>query len=607
VEKFIPPIPQIEDAAAALAPFPLPNAPYKVSQYWTFKTSAGDTPTLPVAAFQIFAEDVYPDFLHLLTEAASDPGENRFSDVDGVLAQGTVVEKARALRGIFAERPHIGRKILDRLRQWEHDPEKIATREHLISLVKLYLGPDSRYLNFYGPAQTIPTVPYHEVVNPPEEKTESRDRFDFQGKAVFVGTSEKKQAEQKQADAFYTVFTKTSGLDLSGVEIAATAFANILEDMPVRLLSAHNLALVLLLWGMAMGGFCYALPPLPAALSVGGASLLYLGTALYLFKASGLWIPLVVPLFGQGPLTYFGAVLWSYLETKKEREQIKKAFRLYVPEDVVERVSKNIANMKKGNTVVQGTCLSSDAESYTALSEGMDPEALSSEINRYYEMIFKPVREHGGFVSNVVGDEMFAVWVKVRPDDASCRDACLAALDIDHSLRLVRNASGAPHLPTRIGLHSGRIFLGNIGALDHYEYRPVGDIVNTASRIEGLNKYLRTKILLSQAVLDQLEGFVTRKVGTFLLKGKSEPLVIYELLSQQEDCSNEQLSLCQDFSQALEAFQQGYWAEAAGAFSAAGERCGDDGPSRFYMGLCEQYQGKPPREDWDGVIAMDRK
>ena len=124
------------------------------------------------------------------------------------------------------------------------------------------------------------------------------------------------------------------------------------------------------------------------------------------------------------------------------------------------------------------------------------------------------------------------------------RDACGAAIEIAIALREFRQTLGKPALPTRIGLHAGEIFLGNIGGARHFEYRPVGDIVNTATRIEGMNKYLGTKILVSAEVCSAVNGFLTRNLGMFLLAGKTRPVNVHELVSRLEESTPRQRDCC---------------------------------------------------------------
>jgi adenylate cyclase len=156
-------------------------------------------------------------------------------------------------------------------------------------------------------------------------------------------------------------------------------------------------------------------------------------------------------------------------------------------------------------------------------------------------------------------------------------------------------------------MHAGHILVGNIGAVDHYEYRPVGDIVNTASRMEGMNKYLGTRILISDQVLQRLDGFLTRRLGEFLPFGKSNPVVIHELLGYLKDISPEQQQLCSCFEAGIRAYQQKDWAAAIEAFEQALAIYRADGPSIFYKKYCEAFMNNPPDENWDGTVVMGQK
>jgi adenylate cyclase len=162
-------------------------------------------------------------------------------------------------------------------------------------------------------------------------------------------------------------------------------------------------------------------------------------------------------------------------------------------------------------------------------------------------------------------------------------------------------------LPTRIGLHSGEILLGNIGAAQHFEYRPVGDIVNTATRLEGLNKYLGTRILVSRDVVSLDGMFLARDLGRFLLVGKSRPVHVFELVTLLAEASSLEKEYCASFAEGLELFRRQAWEKATGKFQQTlGIREGD-GPSLFYLRLCARYSQNPPGEGWEGVIHMENK
>jgi adenylate cyclase len=241
------------------------------------------------------------------------------------------------------------------------------------------------------------------------------------------------------------------------------------------------------------------------------------------------------------------------------------------------------------------------------LSESLEPQELGRFMNRYYKRVFAPVKRHRGAVSNVIGDSMLAIWVSTNPETTQKNRACLAALEISSSIREADGPLSDAKLPTRIGLHSGRILLGNLGAGDHYEFRPVGDIVNTTTRIEGLNKHLGTRILASDEVVGKLGDFLTREIGSFRFAGKSTPVVVHELFCRKEDADERLVGICGKFANGLESFRQRSFDTAMEIFGETVRLAGGDGPSAFYLRLCEEYIQNPPGEPWDGVIRMDRK
>ena len=228
-------------------------------------------------------------------------------------------------------------------------------------------------------------------------------------------------------------------------------------------------------------------------------------------------------------------------------------------------------------------------------------------MNRYYESLFTPVRQQQGIISDIVGDAMLALWTSLTPEQAMRRNALEAARQIDESLNRPSQDDSPRILATRLGLHSGEILLGSIGAIDHYEYRAVGDIVNSASRIQELNKVLGTRVLLSAQVVDSIDGFITREVGTFLLRGKTRPLVIHELIGRRETDATEDITQWLGlFAGALMAFRLADWKSAVDLFMQLVETRDDDGVSRFYLDLARRYQQSPPAGDWHGVIRLDR-
>jgi adenylate cyclase len=615
IERLVPPIPPLAQSAVALAPFPLPKVPVKVSQYWTFKTEAGDTPTLPVVAFQVFGMQVYEEFIRLLKKVSPSKAEKLPDSNDAIITTRGVENVIREIRDIFQNEPLIAERMLKELQNERILSAEPKKNQILKSLIIMYQAPNSAHLNFCGPPGTISTIPYYQVLEPQGKETSKQKQFDFSGKAVFVGLSDRSPLDQK--DGFNTVFSEKSGLDLSGVEIAATAFANLLEGRPVRPLSPWISFATLLLWGVLIGMVCYLLPTFVAAISILGVMVLYLIVTAYQFKASGSWYPLVLPLLIQSPFAFFGAVVWKYIEVNQERQKISEALqkiRNILPDGVFDQLSRNIKDMKGTGQLGYGICLYTDIEDFTTIAESKkkNPEKLSTLMNKYWEVLFKPVKQYGGVIFATAGDSMLAGWVTEKPDASLRNQACQAGLDIARAVDQFNESQSSDEdkLPTRIGLHSGDILLGAIGAMDHYEYGPLGDIVNTVQRIEGLNKPLRTRILVSEEVIDQLDGFLTRELGRFLLKGKIESISIYELVGRKEESNDQQRIKCMTFAKVLDPFRKGYWKEAEEAiekFQESIKSDGEDGPSLFFLDLCKKYKEKPSREPWDGVVPMEEK
>ena len=430
-------------------------------------------------------------------------------------------------------------------------------------------------------------------------------RVYLRDKAIFIGRSERLRPDKE--DPFYTVFSQSNGIDLSGVEIAATAFANILDNTSVQPLHMRVQLATVFFWGAALGVLCILLSRSLAAISVLVLSLSYLFYAYSQFSQNGVWYPMIIPLFLQSPLSFIGTTIWKYVEVNRERQNIRTAFEYHIPNNVVDELAKSLSSIKSDRKPVYGICLFTDVKGYTSVSEKMDPVQLRSHMNQYFEAIFDPVRKNSGIGLELKADSMLAIWTAEHPDDTLKNLACHSALDIVRAVDEFNRYHSRLQLPTRIGIHSGYISLGFIGAVDHYQYQPVGDAVNTASRMEGLNKHLGTQILVSEEVLEQLDDFLVRKLGQFILAGKSMPVAACELICKREVSTELQKNLCKIFAQALDAFRSQSWNEASAGFNDAVKIQPEDGPSHFYLGWCEKYKTNPPGDGWNGVIHLGTK
>jgi adenylate cyclase len=603
LERLAPPLPSLAEAAAGLAPFPLPKVPVRVSRYWTFKAGAGNAPSLPVVAFHVYGREAHGPLVALLQTVGASAPDGSSLESPGLHSSGHAEHTVRALREAV-ERDPATRARLDRAIAHAPSPSATAQERRLLELLaRLYAGPDAPYLDFYGPPRTVATTPYDLAL---ARLAGTGEALDVRGKAVFVGLSAYTGTEQR--DGVNTVFSQPNGLDLSGVEIAATAFGNILEGRAIEPPPAGAQLALALGWGVALGLITWRLGALASAALLLLTGLLYLLFALNRFSATGLWLPVVGPLVVQMGVAFATSVFSKHRDTRREREHLATALARYLPPRIAEELAREIGDVRATDQLVYGACLSTDAHQYTALSENMEPAELGAFMNEYFAVLFEPVKRHGGLVQDVLGDSMLAVWATTEPDLSLRSRACLAALDISSAVDRFNVGSGRMALSTRVGLHSGRLLLGSVGAMDHYEYRAVGDIVNTATRLEGLNKHLGTRILVSADVLHGLDGLVTRELGAFLLAGKSRPVLAHELIGRAADVSARDRERCAIFAEALAAYRRGAWSEAMRLWrEALRAHGGDDGPSQFYLRWCEIHSGELPGDNWDGVVRMDQK
>ncbi|MGH8566061.1 MAG: CHASE2 domain-containing protein [Gammaproteobacteria bacterium] len=602
------PFPELAGAAFGTAPFPLPKVPEKLSQFWLFSPEEGepwgDKACLPTLALLAYAMPFLDDLLRLVSETTLEIGAGV---PEGLARRDSLAELSLGLRQLLRSHPD----LVSTLRARVAGLSSQEAREVLDAVISAYGGASSRAVNFYGPPRTVTSLSYHCALGVDcrephpghSAQTEAGLRDWVHGKAVFVGFSEWVQMQQK--DIFYTQYSQKDGTDLSGVEIAATVFSNLREGNTIQTPGAAMHVSLIAFLGLVLGVVARRLGPstmLPLASAV---MLLYVAAAYYAFSIHHLWLPLVIPLLVQGPIAIGGGLYWGFRDARREREQLQKTFGYYLPPAVVAELCRAAGGIPTASRDAYAVCLFSDAERYTALAEGLSPKAVHALLNRYYDALFEPVRRHGGFVSDVVGDAMLALWATAGPDPETRVEACRAALEI-----MAGSPGGAgPYLATRIGLHCGEVVLGNVGAGEHFEYRAVGDIVNTAQRIEDLNKRLGTRVLASAEVLEGLAGGLgavpVREIGRFCLIGKSRPLTLHQLWLPGTEAAD----LCErrrvGFAAGLAAFRIQDFGQAGRIFEALLQELGEDGPARFYLALCKRYRRTRPAAPWDGTVYLD--
>ncbi|TNF07241.1 MAG: adenylate/guanylate cyclase domain-containing protein, partial [Gammaproteobacteria bacterium] len=595
VEELLSPIEELVDSAKGLAPFPLPKLDAAVYEFWTFKSSVGDAPTMPAMALQLHAASVYSQWLGILESWGFPRHENLPQSIETIASAKDTRNLMRYWRGELTGFPLQGDMPLGSL-------DKASL---LASLKGLYQGEPHRFINFYGPPGTIPTIPYHAVIKGHDPNL-ADGAMDFTNKVVFVGFSD--LYDPGQPDRFYTVFTSDDGVDLSGVEIAATSFANLLTDNALKPAGGLESGLILLIFGLFMGMLVYWLPAIagvPLSLLLAG---LYVFYAQWQFNTQSVWLPLATPMLVQYPLALFTGLLAQYLLERRRSIQVSEAINYYLPENVARELTENRLDPAMANKVVYSTCLATDMAGFSTIAEQMPPDQLASFLNEYFEALAQPLKNHQVDVTEFRADAIMCAWTASGPSVAIRSKAIFASLEAVEAIEEFKVRHKMLGAKLRIGLECGSVYVGHAGGGGHFVYSIVGDCANTASRIEGLNKHLGTELSATAAVVEGLEELLLlRPMGKFQFVGKTEGLPIVEILAGRSDASEGELQLCERFAEALEKFQQGDWVIAEGGFRQLLDDYPDDGPSKFFLDRCVRYQaGESPPEDLT-TVRMDAK
>jgi len=607
VESLHQPLPALAQAARGLGPFPLPKLDASVDQFWVFKSSARDVPTMPAVALQLHTLGSYPDLLARLKALGAPGTESLPEAIDAIQGAEDLRRLMLALRDIFEQVPELEARVGVDVGMGGARPEDtgMAPSRLLGALAALYGGPNERPLNFYGPPWTIPTVLYQTLIQT-EGSDEPAGGIDLRGKVVFVGFSD--LFDPGQPDRFYTVFTRDDGVDLSGVEIAATAFGNLLTDRSLKTLDAWGTLGALLLFGLILGAILYLLPALAAVpLAIALAALYAVGVQIA-FNQADLWLPVATPLLVQFPLALFIGLIGHYLLERGKVRHISEAMRYYLPESVHRELTNRTLDPASVNRVVFSTCLATDMSGFSTIAEQMKPGELAQFLNDYFDSLAQPLKRHGVDVTEFRADAIMCAWTGDPLDPGVRKQPILASLEAAEAIAAFKDRHQMAGAKLRIGMEAGEVYVGHAGGGGHFVYSIVGDSANTASRIEGLNKHLGTQILATRSVAAGFDAdLLLRPMGRFRFVGKTEALPIVEIVAHRGDATPAMTNLCDRFAEALDRFGRADWTKAAELFEAILGSYPQDGPSGFYLDLCERYaMGRATSED-PGIVNMTAK
>jgi adenylate cyclase len=327
------------------------------------------------------------------------------------------------------------------------------------------------------------------------------------------------------------------------------------------------------------------------------------------FRYLGVNLDLLYPLL-EIILVSTGVNVYSFLREEKARASLKKAFQSYVAPSVVEEIIKHPERLRLGGERRELTIFFCDIRDFTTLAETLDPEEVVSVLHGFLNPMSKIVVKHGGTIDKFMGDAIMALFGAPLqyPDHAS--RACKTALEMQEVLKSLSQeweGQGRPSLKIGVGINTGMVSVGNMGSDTLFDYTAIGDNVNLAARLEGLNKLYDTDILISNATAQALDQeFVLRELDRVRVKGRKQPVAIYELLGLQPADSDlaEFLHL---YRQGMELFNQQQWDESIVLFKKSLWLRPHDHQSQRYCSLAQKYRIEPPGPDWQGVTIMEKK
>ncbi|MBJ71339.1 MAG: hypothetical protein CMN31_08350 [Sandaracinus sp.] len=298
-------------------------------------------------------------------------------------------------------------------------------------------------------------------------------------------------------------------------------------------------------------------------------------------------------------------------DTTARMKRSLRSFGKYVPKEVVRELLLSGEEAALGGREEELTILFSDIAGFTTVAEKMAPDVLVEVLAEYLDGMSAAVRGEGGTVDKYIGDAVMAFWGAPRANPEHARAACEGALAMRAKLAEMQtgwDAKGLPRLDTRIGVNTGPVLVGNIGAPDRLNYTVMGDAVNLAARLEGLNKHYGTTILVGDATAEAVgDAMVFRPLEWVAVKGKDEAVLIHELVGRKGEVDAETVAAVGRYAEALSAYRDRRFEEAAAKFREAGAALGGDVSSERMAARCDEYTAAPPPDDWDGRTVMTTK
>ncbi|MBI1777748.1 MAG: adenylate/guanylate cyclase domain-containing protein [Proteobacteria bacterium] len=394
--------------------------------------------------------------------------------------------------------------------------------------------------------------------------------------------------------------------DIPGVFIHANAVNNLLRGEGLMELDRPMAIAITFALGAVSAVVALLLPAGRSGLVLLAGALLWVAAATAAFR-HGTVLPLVQPLVAMAA-TFAALLGYRFTVTDRDKRQLKRAFAFYLAPAVVDRMLAANSTPELGGETRQLTVWFSDLAGFSTFAEGMEPDDLVALMTEYLSAMTEVVEVHGGFVDKYIGDAVVAVFGAPVEDALHARHAVEAALGCAQRLKDLNANSpllrGRP-LAQRIGVNTGQVLVGNIGSHRRFNYTVMGDPVNVASRLEGVNKVYDTEILVTDATAAATgDGVFYREIDTIRVKGRDTPFNVFEPMGTAGSLPADRLELCRRYAEALGHYRAGRFAEARSVLDAIAE---GDPPSARLLDVVKGLAGRPLSAGWEPINTLLEK
>lgn len=331
----------------------------------------------------------------------------------------------------------------------------------------------------------------------------------------------------------------------------------------------------------------------------------------------GLYVPVVAPVVVTG-FSYLLVVVLRFVTAEKDKGVLRNAFSTYLAPAVVEEIVKDPSKLKLGGDEKRMTALFSDIKAFSAFSELVTPTKLVSILNEYLGSMSDRILAEQGTIDKYIGDSIVSFFGAPIDLKNPAWSACVSAIrmkqeEILFNRRALAAGTSPMALETRIGINSGEMVVGNMGTSAKMNYTIMGDAVNLASRLEGVNKAYKSWILCSDATWNEansgenFDKILARKLDRVRVVGRAEPVQLWNILGFREELPENVLEAAEIFKNAMELYLKKDFIKAGKLFIKANKLVPEDETPLVYAQRCKEYLENGLSENWDGIVNMTSK